>query len=60
MKKLSLELLADKVYKQRKLKKMSQQDVSEKTGINRSMLSHLEAGNYSPSIAQLEAICKCN
>ena len=56
MKKLSLELLADKVYKQRKLKKMSQQDVSEKTGINRSMLSHLEAGNYSPSIAQLEAL----
>ena len=56
MKKLSLELLADKVYKQRKLKKMSQQDVSEKTGINRSMLSHLEAGKYSPSIAQLEAL----
>ena len=56
MKKLSLELLADKVYKQRKFKKMSQQDVSEKTGMNRSMLSHLESGTYMPSIAQLEAL----
>ena len=56
MKKLSKELLADIVLTKRKELKYTQQIVSDKTGINRSMLSHLEAGEFVPSVEQLQAL----
>ena len=56
MKKLSQKRLAELVLFSRKAKKMTQQQLSEATGINRTMLSHLESGEYIPSIPQLEAL----
>lgn len=56
MKKLSLAYLADLVVQGRKNKSMTQQALAEATGINRSMLSRLEQGEYTPSIPQLEAL----
>ncbi|MCR4832084.1 MAG: nucleotide sugar dehydrogenase, partial [Butyrivibrio sp.] len=56
MKKLSQSLLAETVSAQRKVLGLTQAQLSESTGINRSMISHLEAGEYMPSIAQLEAL----
>ena len=56
MKKLSQKRLAELVLFSRKTKKMTQQQLSEATGINRTMLSHLESGEYIPSIPQLEAL----
>lgn len=56
MKKLSLSLLASTVADTRKVKKMSQQQLADLTGINRGMLSRLEMQDYYPSIQQLEAL----
>lgn len=56
MKHLSLKLLSDMVIKQRKSLKMSQSALATKTGINRSVLSRLEAADYMPSIDQLLAL----
>lgn len=56
MKKLSIELLADTVLQKRKEKNISQQELANQTGINRTMISHLEAKDYMPSINQLEAL----
>ena len=56
MKKFSSKYLADTVLSARKAKKITQQQLADRTGINRSMLSHLEAGEYIPSIPQLEAL----
>ena len=56
MKHLSLKLLAGTVAGRRKALKLSQVALSERTGINRSILSRLEAGNYSPSVDQLLAL----
>ena len=53
MKHLSIHLLAETVLSRRKTLKLSQAEVSKKTGINRSILSRLEAGDYSPSVDQL-------
>lgn len=53
MKHLSLELLAETVVSRRKTLKMSQETLSEKTNINRSILSRLESEDYSPSVDQL-------
>ena len=53
MKHLSLDLLADTVVSRRKEMKISQTALSEKTGINRSILSRLESCDYSPSVDQL-------
>ena len=50
---LSLRLLSETVIQKRKALKLSQAALSEKTGINRSILSRLEAANYSPSVDQL-------
>ena len=54
MKKLSNHLLADTIVSTRKQKKLSQQALADLTGMNRSVLSKLEAEEYTPSIAQLE------
>uniref|UniRef100_I5ASD1 UDP-glucose 6-dehydrogenase n=1 Tax=Eubacterium cellulosolvens (strain ATCC 43171 / JCM 9499 / 6) TaxID=633697 RepID=I5ASD1_EUBC6 len=56
MKKLSVKLLANTVVSKRKEKKLSQQELADATGINRSMLSKLESRDYIPSIPQLEAL----
>ena len=56
MKKFSLKLLADTVVKNRRSLKMTQQDLAEKTGMNRTMISRLETCGYYPSIPQLEAL----
>ena len=56
MKKLSPSLLAKHVLDARKEKNLSQQQLADLTGINRTMLSHLEAQDYIPSIPQLEKL----
>ena len=53
MKHLSLQLLAETVVSRRKSLKLSQAALAEKAGINRSLLSRLEAGDYTPSVDQL-------
>ena len=54
MKKLSQSLLANLVATRRKEKLMTQQDLADITGINRSMISRLEKEDFIPSIPQLE------
>ena len=56
MKKLSLKLLAETVVSRRKAKKLTQAQLAEATGINRSVLSKLEAQEYTPSVDQLQAL----
>ena len=53
MRHLSLTLLAETVASRRKAMKLSQAALSEKTGINRSLLSRLEKRDYTPSADQL-------
>ena len=50
---LSLRLLSDIVVSRRKSLKLSQTALSNMANINRSVLSRLEAGDYSPSVDQL-------
>lgn len=56
MKKLSVEKLADFVSTYRKSKNFSQRNLSDLTGINRTMISRIESCNYVPSIDQLQAL----
>ena len=56
MKKLSLTLLAKTVAERRKELKLTQVQLAELTGINRSVLSRLESGDYTPSVDQLLAL----
>ena len=58
MKKLSLTLLAETVRTRRKAKHLTQAQLSEITGINRSMLGRLENETYKPSLDQLEALAQ--
>ena len=58
MKKLSNHLLAVTIVSARKQKKLSQQALADLTGMNRSVLSKLEAEEYTPSIAQLEELAR--
>ena len=58
MKKLSSARLAETVKKQRKSKGLTQIDLAEKTGINRSMIGRIENGTFKPSTDQLEALAK--
>lgn len=48
MKHLSLERLSETVVSKRKAMKLSQSALSERTGINRSLLSRLETLDYTP------------
>lgn len=57
MKKLSLNLFAEAVVQARKTAKLSQQDLAEKAGMNRTMIGRMEARDYFPSIVQMEALC---
>ena len=56
MKKLSQKNLANLVSARRKEKGITQQQLSDRTGINRAMLSHIESEEYIPSILQLQAL----
>ncbi len=56
MKKLSIEQLSQKVLSCRKAIKITQSELSKKTGINRGLLSRLESKDYTPSVDQLEAL----
>ena len=56
MKHLSLKLLSETVVARRKAMKLSQAALAKKANINRSILSKLEAGTYSPSVNQLLAL----
>ena len=56
MKKLSLALLSGAVASSRRAKKLSQAQLAAMTGMNRSILSRLETGNYTPSADQLYAL----
>ena len=51
-----MSLLADTVIRQRKEKHMTQKQLSDLTGINRTMISRLEKKDYQPSIQQLETL----
>ena len=57
MKHLSLKLLSEIVVSRRKVLKLSQTALSEKANINRSILSRLEAQDYSPSVDHLLCLC---
>ena len=54
--KLSKKSLADIVTRKRKELSLTQQQLADKTGINRAMLSRLETQDYVPSIPQLESL----
>ena len=56
MKHLSLKLLSQTVSEKRKTLKLSQAAISEKTGINRSLMSRLESADFTPSVEQLLAL----
>ena len=56
MKKLSLKLLSETVSSSRKAQKLTQAHLSAAVGMNRSILSRLETGDYTPSADQLFAL----
>ncbi|MBR5730397.1 MAG: helix-turn-helix domain-containing protein, partial [Firmicutes bacterium] len=56
MKQLARKLLADVVVSHRNAKKMTQAQLAEQTGINRTLISRLEAQDYVPSVDQLLAL----
>ncbi|MBS5989765.1 nucleotide sugar dehydrogenase [Anaerococcus hydrogenalis] len=58
MKKLSVKKLADFVSTYRKGKNFSQRNLSDLTGINRTMISRIESCDYVPSIDQLQALAE--
>lgn len=58
MKSLSAALLADTIKKNRDYKGLTQEELSELTGINRIMIGKIEKQNFIPSIIQFEALAK--
>lgn len=58
MKKLSQSMLADTVAEKRRAMNMTQQELSDKVGINRALLSRLEQQDFMPSIPQLENLAE--
>lgn len=56
MKKLSQKALAELVAARRKSMGLTQKQLSDATGINRAMLSHIESEEYIPSVPQLQAL----
>ena len=56
MKKLSLEILSNTVMTKRKAAKLTQTELGKLTSINRSVISKLEKGEYTPSVDQLQAL----
>lgn len=56
MRHFSQELLSKAVADMRKKKGMSQEELSEATGINRTMIGRIEHQDYLPTIRQLESL----
>ena len=56
MRHFSLEELIKIVKTQRDTLGLTQKELAEKTGMNRTMIGHMEKGDYTPSIAQLQAL----
>ena len=56
MKQLSLTLTSEMVTQRRKELHLSQTELAKRTGMNRSILSRLEGGSYTPSVNQLLAL----
>ena len=56
MKTLSLIALADIIKSQRTKKNITQEQLYEKTGINRNMIGRIERMDYIPTIPQLEKL----
>ncbi|PEG93916.1 UDP-glucose 6-dehydrogenase [Lactobacillus sp. UMNPBX10] len=56
MKKLSQKKLTDTIITKRKKANMTQQELADKTGINRATISRLELMDFMPSITQLESL----
>jgi len=54
MNRIRQDLLAKAVRTKREELSLSQNELSDKTGINRAMISKIENGSYMPSISQLE------
>lgn len=59
MEKLSTKKLSQVITTNRKKLGLTQQELADKTGINRSMISHIESEDYVPSIPQLEQLSSC-
>ena len=57
MKLFSKNLMITQIVSSRKAKHITQQHLSEMTGINRGMIIRLESGDYIPSIDQLDKLC---
>lgn len=58
MKHLSQERMVEIVKKLRKVKDLTQEQLSSATGINRQMIGRLENSEYMPSIPQLEKLAE--
>ena len=58
MKHLSLNQLATIVVTKRQKKYLSQAQLSEQTGIHRTMIGCIERGDYMPTIPQLEKLAE--
>lgn len=56
MKKISYTLLSSLVLTKRKELRLTQLQLSGKTGINRALISRMEKGNFIPSLDQLQAL----
>lgn len=56
MKKISMKKLAETVISKRKEKQMTQAQLSESTGINRSMIGRIENQEYMPMVEQLQKL----
>lgn len=56
MKRLSTAKLAESVKEKREEKGLTQEELSNLTGINRIMIGRIERENFIPSIPQLEAL----
>ena len=54
MKKISTKLIAATVSSKRKGKKLTQAQLAELTGINRSMIGRIENEEYIPTVEQLQ------
>ncbi|HIT80107.1 MAG TPA: nucleotide sugar dehydrogenase [Candidatus Faecivivens stercorigallinarum] len=56
MKKMSIKRLAQLVVEKRKQSCLTQQQLADQTGINRALISRLESEDFTPSVAQVEAL----
>lgn len=57
MKSFSKNLMVSSIITARKNKHLTQQQLADQTGMNRGMIIRLEAGDYMPSIEQLDSLC---